>query len=310
MVKLEQEVITLQYKIEMDLCEDYCEMVHSWMKENGVQSDKDGEDLWYDFFNLQKKSVSPQKRIVHYSKEFACPSEVELGLKLLVQKFENGDDVSLHLSKDATSPSEFDGLLYDWGIYHFHLGETIDHQTGRIERTGPVLFAKIDNENVYCINVYSHGKNVQQPWAKQDLLKIIHNNWPQTIARWKLPDGIELHPGCIAPPSDTQYASLRKNGISTAIFFDKGIAYISPGGGYMSTGHSQEIVLYCQRVHNTLKLNELYVRDNITSLVRQIEEITGKSVSRRLRFKLIEIDNVLYVAEMQSNIALFKVEFQ
>ena len=301
-------MITLQYKIEMDLCEDYCEMVHSWMKEHGVQSDKSGEDLWYDFFNLQKKSVSPQKRIVHYSKEFACPSEVELGLKLLVQKFENGDDVSLHLSKDATSPSEFDGLLYDWGIYHFHLGETIDHQTGRIERTGPVLFAKIDNENVYCINVYSHGKNVQQPWAKQDLLKIIHNNWPQTIAKWKLPDGIELCPESIALPSDSQYAFLRRSGISTAIFVDKGIAYISPGGGYMSTGHSQEIVLYCQRVHNTLKHCELHIGNSITSLVKQIEEITGKPVGRRLHFKLIEIDNVLYVEEQQSKITLFKVE--
>ena len=301
-------MITLQYKIEMDLCEDYCEMVHSWMKEHGVQSDKDGEDLWYDFFNLQKKSVSPQKRIVHYSKEFACPSEVELGLKLLVQKFENGDDVSLHLSKDATSPSEFDGLLYDWGIYHFHLGETIDHQTGRIERTGPVLFSKIDNENVYCINVYSHGKNVQQPWAKQDLLKIIHNNWPQTIAKWKLPDGIELCPESIALPSDSQYAFLRRSGISTAIFVDKGIAYISPGGGYMSTGHSQEIVLYCQRVHNTLKHCELHIGNSITSLVKQIEEITGKPVGRRLHFKLIEIDNVLYVEEQQSKITLFKVE--
>lgn len=308
MVKLEQEVITLQYKIEMDLCEDYSEMVQSWMKEHGVQSDKDGEDLWYDFFNLQKKSVSPQKRIVHYSKEFACPSEVEPGLKLLVQKFENGDDVSLHLSKDATSPSEFDGLLYDWGIYHFHLGETIDHQTGRIERTGPVLFAKIDNENVYCINVYSHGKIVQQPWAKQDLLKIIHNNWPQTIAKWKLPDGIELCPESIALPSDSQYAFLRRSGISTAIFVDKGIAYISPGGGYMSTGHSQEIVLYCQRVHNTLKHCELHIGNSITSLVKQIEEITGKPVGRRLHFKLIEIDNVLYVEEQQSKITLFKVE--
>lgn len=308
MVKLEQEVITLQYKIEMDLCEDYSEMVQSWMKEHGVQSDKDGEDLWYDFFNLQKKSVIPRKRIVHYSKEFACPSEVEPGLKLLVQKFENGDDVSLHLSKDATSPSEFDGLLYDWGIYHFHLGETIDHQTGRIERTGPVLFAKIDNENVYCINVYSHGKIVQQPWAKQDLLKIIHNNWPQTIAKWKLPDGIELCPESIALPSDSQYAFLRRSGISTAIFVDKGIAYISPGGGYMSTGHSQEIVLYCQRVHNTLKHCELHIGNSITSLVKQIEEITGKPVGRRLHFKLIEIDNVLYVEEQQSKITLFKVE--
>ena len=301
-------MITLQYKIEMDLCEDYSEMVQSWMKEHGVQSDKSGEDLWYDFFNLQKKSVRPQKRAVHYSKEFACPPEVELGLKLLVQKFDNGEDVSQHVSKDAASPSEFDGLLYDWGIYHFHLGKTIDHQTGRIERTGPVLFAKIDNENVYCINVYSHGKNVQQPWAKQDLLKIIHNNWPQTIAKWKLPDGIELCPESIALPSDSQYAFLRRSGISTAIFVDKGIAYISPGGGYMSTGHSQEIVLYCQRVHNTLKHCELHIGNSITSLVKQIEEITGKPVGRRLHFKLIEIDNVLYVEEQQSKITLFKVE--
>ena len=301
-------MITLQYKIEMDLCEDYSEMVQSWMKEHGVQSDKSGEDLWYDFFNLQKKSVRPQKRAVHYSKEFACPPEVELGLKLLVQKFDNGEDVSQHLSKDAASPSEFDGLLYDWGIYHFHLGKTIDHQTGRIERTGPVLFAKIDNENVYCINVYSHGKNVQQPWAKQDLLKIIHNNWPQTIAKWKLPDGIELCPESITLPSDSQYAFLRRSGISTAIFVDKGIAYISPGGGYMSTGHSQEIVLYCQRVHNTLKHCELHIGNSITSLVKQIEEITGKPVGRRLHFKLIEIDNVLYVEEQQSKITLFKVE--
>lgn len=79
----------MQYKIEMDLCEDYSEMVQSWMKKHGAQSDKDGEDLWYDFFNLQKKSVRSQKHVVHYSKEFTCPAEVELGLKLLVQKQPN-----------------------------------------------------------------------------------------------------------------------------------------------------------------------------------------------------------------------------
>lgn len=299
----------MQYEIDMDLCADYSELVKNWMKCQGIQSDKDGEDLWYDFFNLQKKSVRPQKRTVHYSKEFVCPSEVKLGLKLLVHKFENGDDVSLHLSKDASSQSKFDGLLYDWGIYHFHLGETINNQTGRIKRTGPVLFAKIDNENVYCINIYSHGKNVQQPWTKQNLLKIIHNNWPQTIAKWKLPDGIELYPENITPPTDSQYASLRKSGISTAIYVYKGIAYFSPGGGYTSTGHSQEIVRYCHKVHNTLKLNELYVRDNITSLVIKIEEIIGKPIGHRLHFKLMEIDNVFYVVELQSKIALFKVEF-
>lgn len=60
MVKLGQEVITLQYKIEMDLCEDYSEMVQSWMKEHGVQSDKDGEDLWYDFLTYRKNLSVPE----------------------------------------------------------------------------------------------------------------------------------------------------------------------------------------------------------------------------------------------------------
>lgn len=306
---LVEVTLMLKYNISMDLCSDYSSMVKCRMPKNGIETDKTGWDLWYDFFNLQKKSVRPQKRMVHYSKEFTCPAEVERGLKALVQKFENGDDVSLYLSKDAASPSEFDGLLYDWGIYHFHLGETIDNHTGRIMRTGPILFAKIDNKNVYCINIYSHGKNVQQPWAKQELLKIIHNNWPQIIEKWKLPDGIELYPEDISTLSDIEYASLRKNGISTAIFVDKGVAYMSPGGGYMSTGHSQEIVRYCHKIHNTLKLNELYVRDNITSLVAQIENITGKPVGNRLHFKLMEMDGVFYVAEIQSNVTLFKVEF-
>lgn len=307
-MELKQKVIILRYKIEMDLCGDYSELVQDWLKCHGIQSDKKGEDLWYDFFNIQRKSIKPQKRAVHYSKEFTCPPEVELGLKLLVQKFENGDDVSLHLSKSAALPSEFDGLLYDWGIHHFHLGKAIDNQTGCIERTGPVLFAKIDKENVYCINIYNHGKNVQRPWSKQEMLKIIHNNWPQTIAMWKLPDGIELYPESILPPVDSQYASLRKSGISTPVFVDKGIAYFSPGGGYMSTGHSQEIVRYCQKIHNTLKRNELYIRDNVTILVIQIKEITGKPVGQRLHFKLIKKDNVFYVVELQSKTALFKVE--
>ena len=226
-----------------------------------------------------------------------------------MQKFENGDDVALHLSKDAISPSKFDELLYDWGIYHFHLGEKIDPRTRRIERTGPVLFAKIDNENVYCINIYSHGKNVQQPWTKQELLKIVHNNWPQTIAKWRLPDRIELSPENIAPLSDTQYASLRRNGISTLIFVDEGIAYLSPGGGYMSSGHSQEIMRYCLRVHSTLKRKELFIRDNITSLVRKIEDETEQSIGHKVCFKLTKMGCAFYVVELQSKKKLFEIEF-
>ena len=297
-----------QYSITMDLCADFSGMVKDWLSQSGIETNKAGQELWYDYFNIQMKTVRPKKRQVFFSKEFVCPPEMQKGLNKLVSKFENGISVVPHLSKDALESSKFDGLLYDWGIYHFHLGD-IDPETGYAQRTGPVLFAKIDDKNVYCINIYNHGKNCEPPWARSDLLKIIHNNWPQTIANWKLPDGIELYPEEISAPSDIQYASLRNDGISTAIFVDKGIAYMSPGGGYMSTGHSQEIVRYCQTVHNTLKLNELYVRDNIASLAAQIENITGKPGGNSFHFMLKESDSVFYVAEIQSNTALFKVIF-
>lgn len=299
----------MSYTITIDLCKDYDEMIRVWMGNQGIRTESNGLDLWYEFFNLQKKTILPKKRKVFYSKEFVCPQGVEKGLRLLTQKFESGDDVSIHLSKDANTPSKFDELLYDWGIYHLHLGEVVDEKTGLIKRTGPLLFAKIDEKNVYYINIYSHGKQVQKPWFKQEMIKIIHNNWPEAIKEWRLPDGVNLYPESISPPTNEQYASLRKAGINTAIFVAEGIAYLSPGGGYTSTGHSAEIILYCQRIHNTLKRYELYIKENITSVIEQVEKDTGKLNSNKLIFKLIERDGSLYIAELQTKVIFFKVAF-
>lgn len=141
------------------------------------------------------------------------------------------------------------------------------------------------------------------------MLKIIHNNWPETIKEWRLPDGIKLYPESISPPTNEQYASLRKAGISTAIFVEEGIAYLSPGGGYTSTGHSEEIILYCQRIHNTLKRYELHIKENITSVIEHIGKDTGKLNSNKLIFKLIERDGLLYIAELQTKVIFFKVAF-
>lgn len=47
----------MQYEITIDLCADYSELVQNWMRCHGIHSDKSGAGLWYEFFNLQKKSV-------------------------------------------------------------------------------------------------------------------------------------------------------------------------------------------------------------------------------------------------------------
>lgn len=296
----------MKYEITMDLCKDYSEMVRERMRQRGFQSNKDGHELWYDFFNLDKKSIHPHRRKVVYSREFYCPPELSKGLHLLVQKFESGADVSPHLSKDASDPYEFDGLLYDWGIYHFHLGESIDPRTGRIERTGPILFARVDNKNVYCINIYTHGKG-KQPWSNQEMVKIIHQNWPDTIKEHRLPDGTRLYPDTISAPNDAEYAHLRKNGVSTIICLEDGVAYFSPGGGYASSGHSTELVLLCNWINNELKFTEVKIHENIDALAEDIENISGLQCPSKLEFKLVEYMGALYVAETHTKFLIKKL---
>ncbi len=186
----------LRYNIKMDLCGDYSRMVEYWMQQRGLKSDKTGWHLWYEFFNLRKKTITPKRRKVWFSKEFSCPEAVRFGLSSLVEKFEKGEDVVPNLSKDALNPSKFDGLLYDWGIYYFHLGTAVDTTAGRVVRTGPILFAKVDAENVYCINIYSHDRTVLAPWCRQEMVEIIHRNWPETIKQYRIPEVTRaLYPG-------------------------------------------------------------------------------------------------------------------
>lgn len=297
-----------QYNIKIDLCEDYCKMIKRWMSQQCIESQNSGWDLCYDFFNLQKKLLEPLKRKVLFSKEFACPLELESSLNWLVSKFEAGQNVTPHLSKGAFTPSKFDELLYDWGIYHFHLGGKMDKKTGLIKRTGPILFAKVDCEKVYCINIYSHGKNAEPPWSKQSMLRILHNNWPETIQQYRLPGIVSICPDSARHSKDVEIAAMRKSHVFSLIEVADGIVYCPPGGGLMSSGHSVKIVCFCNRLWNYFKECEIYIKNNITSLVKRIEQETGKKLGYKLVLKLWNENGKFYVVDIISMVSLIKVD--
>ena len=298
----------LRYDISMDLCKDYSQLVLVWMKRKGVVSNKTGWDLWYEFFNLQKKTIKPRTRKVNFSKEFFCPKNHQQGLDILLKKFERGENVIPHLSKNARIPSQFDGLLYDWGIHHFHLGTTLDPKTGRAQRTGPILFAKVDESNVYCINVYSHGKGVAPPWSKSEMIKILHRNWPETISQYRLPDVTSIRISDKYSPTDDEYSKARKSHMYTLVEAEENAIYAPLGGGQMSSGHSAEIVSLCDSIWNTLKRTEIYIKEHITSFVAAVEDVTGESPVGKLYFKLWNESGQLYVVDLRSLVALIKVE--
>lgn len=292
-----------EYKIKMDLCEDYSRLIRKLMEVEGITTEKTGFDLWCDYFNLLKKHILPKKRNVLFSKEFVCPPKEIRGLELLVDKFEKGLDVTQHLSRRAIVPEEFDGLLYDWGIYHLHLGEDVDEETGFMDRTKYVLFAKVDEENVYCINIYPHGKGVVQPWTKQEMIKILHDNWPEVMHRYRVPGAAEMTEHL----SDVEYAKARKNNLNVGIEVEKGTVYLPPGGGYTSSGHSTEVIMRSQRINKALIMTELRVRENVKHIVADIEDCTGEVVDYELEFTLLGKDNSLFVLEKNSKVIVMQV---
>ena len=294
------------YKISMDLCEDYSNMLRYRLKQQGVKIKAKQEfDLWYEYFNLQKKMVKPRKRHVWYSKEFQCPEENRKGLNILVEKLETGQDVSAYLNKTSNNPDFFDMLLYDWGIYHFHLGEKKERNSNYIERTGPVLFARVDPDDVYFIQIYRHGKGVaKQPWSRQEMVKIIHENWPWTIKNYLIPGVC-----CLTEKiSDEGRAILRENGILSFVEVAENVVYMPMGGGYASSGHSEEIVALCNRIHNNLKWAELKIIGDLPTYIHLIEDQIGKKIDRNMHFILWDSGKgFFYVVDLESKIALAKV---
>lgn len=298
-------LIMYRYNMIIDLCADFTRLIKYWFETNerSIVNKKDKE-LWYEYFILRKKTIDIKKRKVLYSKEFQCPEDVIDGFNLLVQKFKDGKDVNPHLSKTANNPESFDGLLYDWGVYHFHLGKEFDNNKKYIIRTGPVLFAIVDDRNVYLINIYDHGRGKKSAWAKKDILRIISNNWPHIIKPYRIPEGKNIK----GPFSDGEYELLRKNYISTVCEVNENEAYLAPGGGFSASGHSTEIVLKCNKINNTLKQAEINIKEESATIVNYIEETTCKRIKNRLCFMLWwEYDNVFSVIEMNSRIKVMQI---
>ena len=135
-------------------------------------------------------------------------------MALLEKHLVEGESVWPYLSDQIAKDYRPDMLLNNWGIHHLHLG-SIKRKDGFIQRTNDVLFCRFEEpwltwaaelgiltmvlpfmgnmdgplhlplprevpkdrrSNVYFIKIGQHGD-----WFKQELLEIMHDNWPEAI---------------------------------------------------------------------------------------------------------------------------------
>lgn len=188
------------------------------------------EDVLHAYCSYSYRLIENRSRTIYKADSFFCPDEVKKGLDWLESKIQKGESVNPHLSS-ATKKDKLDGLLYDWGIHHLHLGEKFS-KPGFVERSGPVLFAIFLLDEVFFIDIRDH-----QGWSDKTLLEIVNKNWPDLLKVYCI-EGVR--PEVQMSANDINH--LRKAGINTFIELSDGKSYISMGGGITAAKTSMRAV--------------------------------------------------------------------
>lgn len=283
-----------RYNFYINLKQDWFDILKGRLERLGYNITETGIEVSHIYFNFIKRRILPKPREIKISKEFKCPKKYEKGLSILKSKITKGEDLTPYLSKKILKVNYNDGLLNDWGIYHLHLGK--EKKGDFIERTGPLLFVRVDEKNVYFINIYSHGC-----WSNKQIIKIIHNNWPESIEEFRF----NYEKDTMIKFTDNDYKNMRKYNINVPVEIGNGVAYMPIGHGYTCSGMSTQIVLMCNRKIRKINAYEAYIKSHIGEIAKQIESING-FIPSKMHFRLwMEDENKkIFVYEINSNIKI------
>ena len=145
------------------------------LKYKGIRSPEENTMCFLNAYNRRIPAAKP--RTVHESRELSIPSEYRQNYDALAALVRAGGDLRAYLSRDVLKrkrPDRNDGLLNSWGIQHLHF---------RTGGTDQLLFCAITESDVFVIQTLPH--NAEYLWVNTQLIQILHDNWPDMIARAK-----------------------------------------------------------------------------------------------------------------------------
>ena len=270
--------------ITMDLVQDLADVMRVELAALGFDTSnipEDSVETMKAWFRMSRYRIVPRRRNVLRAQNFFTLGE-ERRLAILEEKLRSGEDVNMHLSYRTVDPTKPDPLFDHWDIAHLHLGEEIDARTGRIERTKNVLLCRIDENSVYFIKVVPHGRGVDEPWYEQELVEIIHRNWPESI-EFAQARGVES----VSPQweSKEDIKALRQANLVTMMTMRDGTVYMPLGGG--TTGDATNVMdrLRIKRVIESAKEAEECLR-KAYGTIRENARTLGYHFKDEVSFRL------------------------
>ena len=219
-------------------------------------------DVLISFFDSLRRMPKIGPRRLWIADDFKCPSQHEDGWKALQRKVVAGEDIRPHLSRKHASLDSLDGLLNEWDVHHLHLGIGLaPGGSGRVQRSGPVLFARITDEDFYAINVYPHGV-----WENSSVLESLHRNWPDSIKKYRLKG---IHGEAL---TGAQRRTLRKVNGQAATTTADGTVYAAIGGGVASSGCSIKAVMRADMLWSDIERLSIAIEEQIEQFLPHLRK--------------------------------------
>ena len=248
------------------------------------------------YLEMRIRRIEPVPRKVHFSEEihdslgnlarYTDPNGQGEALEAwktvfyLRHRFESGEPVMPFLSREVnyTEPKKPEGLLWDYGMHHLHLS-CKDGRDGFVKRSDWLLFVVVSDQDVFFVDVRRHEDPEKFQWVRQDLLDIVHNNWPE------LTESRVLHGITARKVTNAEKLELRRKNVNVA--HEVGGRVIAPlGFGTSGDGHSTLCRFSADKLLHDLEQHQR-ILDSSSAELRATFVEDGMPEDAEMDFKLV-----------------------
>lgn len=246
---------------------------------------------------FRRRHIVPCKREVFVSNEIKCKLSCDEFLRItpiveeIISDFRSGNDINGRLSEQADNPETNDAMLWEWNLYHLHLGKGKKNANSKLyQRTGHLLIVYIpeDTPSVYLIDISEKHKNNNVVFSRKRYLEIIDNNWPELLSEY------EMHG--ITPEhslTDEERAALRSHHVN-AFNHINGKMIGNPGIGITCAGtsilHTMQADYYMNKIDQLEKQCRGLQKEYVPRQIPEYKNYKLKFNSDTWEFYLVEYE--------------------
>ncbi|MBP3819907.1 MAG: hypothetical protein J6H31_16600 [Butyrivibrio sp.] len=241
-----------KYTIELDIVSDLKQWAYDILTNAHFENVTEDRAL-YQYCDMQLRLLEPKPRRILISKEFVVPDNCHAGYNHFKAAVEEGKNLLPFMSKSVVDASFKDKMIFDWGLYHFHLSTERDANDPRfMERSDFLLIAYVNpwhDETMHFLQIRPHETSV---WTEQELIRILADNWPDVMEPYRIKGAASLSENI----SDEDYKKLRKSNVNTMVDLHDGRVYMGANFGLNTAGTSARAVMQHNMYTNNAVLFE------------------------------------------------------